>query len=125
MNLYISDDPEYGFGFTGFKPAQGNTKVAGQVLFGGAMTFAPRYHQQLLRDHRLRIKGEITCLDAVHAYKQFISSTGNPDTVNDDLTVRSCDQAKLVSPSMSTTASISTATWIRAQRRRRTSAPAA
>ncbi len=47
MNLYISDDPEYGFGFTGFKPAQGNTKVAGQVLFGGAVTFAPRYHQQL------------------------------------------------------------------------------
>jgi|SRR5579872_2422674 len=47
MNLYISDDPEYGFGFTGFKPAQGNTKVAGQVLFSGAVTFAPRYHQQL------------------------------------------------------------------------------
>ncbi len=47
MNFYISDDPEYGFGFTGFKPAQGNTKVAGQVLFAGAITFAPRYHRQL------------------------------------------------------------------------------
>ena len=47
MNMYVSDDPEYGFGFTGFKPAQGNTKVAGQVLFAGAMTYAPRYHKQL------------------------------------------------------------------------------
>lgn len=47
FNFYISDDPEYGFGFTGFKPAQGNTKVAGQVLFAGAMTWAPRYHKQL------------------------------------------------------------------------------
>jgi len=47
MNFYVSDDPEYGFGFTGFKPAQGNTKVAGQVLYSGATTFAPRYHQQL------------------------------------------------------------------------------
>lgn len=47
MNFYVSDDPEYGFGFTGFKPAQGNTKVAGQVLFSGAVTFAPRYHKQL------------------------------------------------------------------------------
>lgn len=47
MNFYVSDDPEYGYGFTGFKPAQGNTKVAGQILFSGAVTFAPRYHQQL------------------------------------------------------------------------------
>lgn len=47
FNMYISDDPEYQLGFTGFKPAQGNTKVAGQVLFAGAVTFAPRYHQQL------------------------------------------------------------------------------
>jgi hypothetical protein len=46
-NFYVSDDPEYGFGFTGFKPGQGNTKVAGQVLFAGAVTFAPRYHKQL------------------------------------------------------------------------------
>ena len=47
MNFYISDDPEFGLGFTGFKPAQGNTIVAGQVLFAGAMTFSPRYHAQL------------------------------------------------------------------------------
>jgi hypothetical protein len=47
MNFYISDDPEYGFGFTGFKPAQSNTTVIGQILFSGAVTFAPRYHRQL------------------------------------------------------------------------------
>ncbi len=47
FNFYISDDPEYGFGFTGFKPAQGNTVVAGQILFAGAVTFAPRYQRQL------------------------------------------------------------------------------
>jgi hypothetical protein len=47
FNFYISDDPEYQLGFTGFKPAQGNTKVSGQILFAGAMTFAPRYHRQL------------------------------------------------------------------------------
>jgi hypothetical protein len=46
-NMYISNDPEFGLGFTGFKPGQGNTKVAGQVLFAGAVTFAPRYHKQL------------------------------------------------------------------------------
>ena len=45
--LYVSDDPEYAYGFTGFKPAQGNTEVAGQVLCAGAVTFAPRYHAQL------------------------------------------------------------------------------
>lgn len=47
FNFYISDDPEYQLGFTGFKPAQGNTKVAGQVLLAYAMTWAPRYHKQL------------------------------------------------------------------------------
>ena len=47
FNFYISNDPEYGLGFTGFKPSQGNTTVVGQVLFAGAQTFAPRYHQQL------------------------------------------------------------------------------
>ncbi len=47
LNFYVSDDPEYGFGFTGFKPAQGNTKVAGQVLAAVAITGEPRYHQQL------------------------------------------------------------------------------
>lgn len=47
LNLYVSDDSEFGFGFTGFKPAQGNTKVAGQVLAAVAMTAEPRYHGQL------------------------------------------------------------------------------
>ncbi len=48
LYFYVSDDPEYGFGFTGFKPAQGNTKVAGQVLAAVQMTVpGPRYHRQL------------------------------------------------------------------------------
>lgn len=47
INLYVTDDPEFGFGFTGFKPAQGNTKVSGQVLAAIALTTEPRYHQQL------------------------------------------------------------------------------
>ena len=46
--FYISNSPKFGFGFTGFKPAQGNTKVSGQVLASCAMTIpGPRYHQQL------------------------------------------------------------------------------
>lgn len=49
MNFYVSDDPEFGFGFTGFKPGQGNTKIAGQVLAACAITFAPRYHTQYYR----------------------------------------------------------------------------
>lgn len=47
LNFYVSTSPKYAFGFTGFKPAQGNTKVAGQVLAACAMTLNPRYHQQL------------------------------------------------------------------------------
>jgi hypothetical protein len=47
INFYISDDPEYQLGFTGFKPAQGNTKVSGQVLLAYATTYAPRYNKQL------------------------------------------------------------------------------
>jgi hypothetical protein len=47
LNFYVTDDPEYAFGFTGFKPAQGNTKIAGQVLFAGNLTAHPRYHKQL------------------------------------------------------------------------------
>ena len=46
-NFYISDSPRFGFGFTGFKVAQGNTKVVGQVLAACNMTTEPRYHQQL------------------------------------------------------------------------------
>lgn len=32
IRFWVTDDPEYGFGFTGFKPAQDNTQVAGQYL---------------------------------------------------------------------------------------------
>lgn len=48
MNFYVTDDPEFGFGFTGFKPAQDNTTIAGQILFAGNVTVpGPRYHKQL------------------------------------------------------------------------------
>jgi hypothetical protein len=47
LNFYVSTSPKFGFGFTGFKPAQGNTKVAGQVLAGCAITGDPRYHAQV------------------------------------------------------------------------------
>jgi hypothetical protein len=47
INFYVSDSPKFGFGFTGFKPAQGNTKVAGQVLAACQITVSPRYHKQL------------------------------------------------------------------------------
>ena len=47
MNFYASNDREYGFGFTGFKPGQGNTKIAGQVLASCALTLNPRYHKQV------------------------------------------------------------------------------
>jgi len=47
MNFYVSDDAEFGFGFTGFKPSAGNTKMIGQVLFAGAFTAGPRYGKQL------------------------------------------------------------------------------
>jgi hypothetical protein len=46
--LYVSDDDEFGFGFTGFKIAANNTKVAGQVLASLNMTVpGPRYHKQV------------------------------------------------------------------------------
>ena len=32
LRMYVTDDQEFGFGFTGFKPAQDNTQVAGQYL---------------------------------------------------------------------------------------------
>jgi hypothetical protein len=46
--LYVSDDDEFGFGFTGFKISANNTKVAGQVLASLALTIpGPRYHAQV------------------------------------------------------------------------------
>ena len=47
INFYISNDAEFSFGFTGFKPGQGNTKVAGQVLAAVCLTGSPRYHSQV------------------------------------------------------------------------------
>jgi hypothetical protein len=44
FNFYVSTDAEFGFGFTGFKPAQGNLKVAGQCLAALNVTGSPRYH---------------------------------------------------------------------------------
>ena len=38
VRFWVTDDPEFGFGFTGFKPAQDNTMVAGQYLFSGNVT---------------------------------------------------------------------------------------
>lgn len=32
IRFWVTDDPEFGFGFTGFKPAQDTTQVAGQYL---------------------------------------------------------------------------------------------
>lgn len=44
FKLWVSDDPLFGFGFTGFKVAQDNTVVSGQYLFAGNVTCpSPRY----------------------------------------------------------------------------------
>lgn len=43
FRLWVSTSPKYSFGFTGFKPAQDSTVVAGQLLFAGNFTVrAPR-----------------------------------------------------------------------------------
>ncbi|HLZ39403.1 MAG TPA: hypothetical protein VKQ11_00480 [Candidatus Sulfotelmatobacter sp.] len=47
MNFYMTNDEEYGMGFTGFKPSAGNTLIVGQVLLACNVTFSPRYHRQL------------------------------------------------------------------------------
>jgi hypothetical protein len=48
INFYVSSDEEYAFGFTGFKVAQDNTVIAGQILLAANMTVpAPRVHRQL------------------------------------------------------------------------------
>lgn len=47
LNFYVSNDPEFGFGFTGFKPHQLNTSLIGQVLFAGNITAHPRYSRQI------------------------------------------------------------------------------
>lgn len=48
FRMYVTDDPEFGFGFTGFKPAQDTLVVAGQYLFTGNVTCqSPRLNKQL------------------------------------------------------------------------------
>ena len=46
--LWVTDDPEFGFGFTGFKPAQDTLVVAGQYLYTGNVTCQqPRLNRHL------------------------------------------------------------------------------
>lgn len=48
IRFWVTDDPEFGFGFSGFKPAQDNSMVAGQYFYAGNVTVqAPR----LMRHH--------------------------------------------------------------------------
>lgn len=48
IRFWVTDDPEFGFGFSGFKPAQDNSMVAGQYFYAGNITVqAPR----LMRHH--------------------------------------------------------------------------
>lgn len=48
MRLYISDEKEFAFGFTGFKPAQDNMSLVGQMIVLGALTCrGVRYQKQL------------------------------------------------------------------------------
>lgn len=47
LSFYIVDDELFGGGFTGFKVAQGNFKVAGQIALFCNIIGDPRYHGQL------------------------------------------------------------------------------
>src|SRR3990172_5302187 len=48
FRFYVSTDPLYGFGFTGFVPAQNNSVVAGHYRFAGNLTCTgPRYSRVL------------------------------------------------------------------------------
>jgi hypothetical protein len=48
FRLYVSTDPLFGFGFTGFLPAQNNSVVAGHYKFCGNFTCqAPRLSRYL------------------------------------------------------------------------------
>jgi hypothetical protein len=47
IRFWVTDDPEFGFGFSGFKPAQDNTMIAGQYFYAGNLTCqAPRLQRQ-------------------------------------------------------------------------------
>jgi hypothetical protein len=46
--FWVTDDPEFGFGFTGFKPAQDSLVVGGQYLYTGNITCqSPRLNRHL------------------------------------------------------------------------------
>lgn len=48
FRLYVTDDPEFGFGFTGFKPQYDGLAIGGQYLFAGNVTCqAPRLSRHL------------------------------------------------------------------------------
>lgn len=48
IRFYVSTDPLFGFGFTGFLPAQNNSVVVGRYHFAGNLTnVAPRYSRVL------------------------------------------------------------------------------
>jgi len=48
FRFWVTDDPEFGFGFTGFKPAQDTLIVGGQYLYTGNFTCqAPRMSRYL------------------------------------------------------------------------------
>lgn len=47
VHFYVTKDPMFGFGFSGFKWAAANTKVAGQVFASTQLTVSPRYHTQI------------------------------------------------------------------------------
>jgi hypothetical protein len=48
FRFYLSTDPLFGFGFTGFMPAQNNSVVVGHYKFAGNFTCtAPRYSRVL------------------------------------------------------------------------------
>lgn len=48
IRFYVSTDPLFGFGFTGFLPAQNNSVVVGRYHFAGNMTnVGPRYSRVL------------------------------------------------------------------------------
>jgi hypothetical protein len=45
LNFYVVDDELFGGGFTGFKVAQGNFKVSGQIALFCNLIGSPRYHE--------------------------------------------------------------------------------
>ena len=47
FTFWVSDSPLFGFGFTGFKPSQDSTQIAGQYLYSGNITCeSPRLQKQ-------------------------------------------------------------------------------